>query len=248
MQVGHIDRGRTCGAKKHVICPSYALGIPVSPLSEASAYGTIVNHGVHHPVRSILSVRTAQQGQLFKAATAPPGTRVIPAKIADEVTQAMQGVVDYGTGVAARQPFPVYGKTGTTDDFTNAWFTGCTRTLCITVWMGYDKPYLHQGGHIVAHELKDSAGVPVYGGTVPAKLFATTLGDYRNLLSPSPTPVATSAYTPPPVTVSHTPTARPTAKHPHPASPKPARSPSRSPLPSPSSKPTIKPTRSPGLL
>ena len=57
----------------------------------------------------------------------------------------MQSVVDYGTGIAARQTFPVYGKTGTTDNFTDAWFTGCTRTLCITVWMGYNKP----------HELKD---------------------------------------------------------------------------------------------
>jgi penicillin-binding protein 1A len=222
MQVGHIDRGRTCGANKHVICPSYALGIPVSPLSEADAFGTLVNHGVHHPVRSVLSVRTAQQGQLFKAAPNPPGNRVMPAKIADEVTQAMQGVVDYGTGVAARQPFPVYGKTGTTDDFTNAWFTGCTRTLCITVWMGYDKPYLHSGGKIVPHSLTDSAGAPVYGGTVPAKLFATTYQDYRNLLSPHPTPFGSPSSAPPVTVPTHsaTPTSSPRkSKHNSPSTP-----------------------------
>jgi penicillin-binding protein 1A len=242
MQVGHLDRGRACGARRHVVCPSYALGIPVSPLSEADAYGTLVDHGIHHPVRSILSVRTPQQGQLFKAAPDPPGDRVMPARIADEVTQAMQGVVDYGTGTEARQPFPVYGKTGTTDDFTNAWFTGCTRTLCITVWMGYDKPYHTQGGRIVAHELRDASGAPVYGGTIPAKLFATTYSDYRNLLSPSPTPLATPSYSRPVVTApTVTPSARRTAAHqhlhPHSARPTPVRSAPRSPAaaaPSPS--------------
>jgi penicillin-binding protein 1A len=171
MVIGHLAKGRACGARKSVVCPSYALGVPVSPLSEADAFGSFVNHGVHHAVRSVLAVRTPAQGELFKAATSPPGTRVMPATVADEVTTAMQGVVDSGTGVLARQPFPVYGKTGTTDNFTDAWFTGCTRTLCITVWMGDNTPT----------ELRDSAGAPVYGGTVPARLFASTFADYRAL-------------------------------------------------------------------
>jgi penicillin-binding protein 1A len=171
MQVGRLDSGHTCGVRKGVICPSYALGIPVSPLSEADAYGSFVDHGVHHDVRSVLAVRTPTQGELFRAAPAPPGTRVMPAQVADEVTSAMEGVVNSGTGVLARQPFPVYGKTGTTDNFTDAWFTGCTRTLCITVWMGDNKP----------RELKDASGAPVYGGSTPAKLFAQTFADFRAL-------------------------------------------------------------------
>ncbi|HTW19824.1 MAG TPA: transglycosylase domain-containing protein [Mycobacteriales bacterium] len=171
MVVGHLDTGHSCGARRGVICPSYALGIPVSPLSEADAYGSFVDHGIHHAVRSILTVRTPVQGELFQAAPQPPGSRVMPARIANEVTSAMQGVVDSGTGRAARQPFPVYGKTGTTDHFTDAWFTGCTRTLCITVWMGDTNP----------HELRDASGAPVYGGTIPAKLFAQTFVDYRAL-------------------------------------------------------------------
>jgi penicillin-binding protein 1A len=171
MVFGHLNSGHSCSARKGVVCPSYALGVPVSPLSEADAYGSFVDHGVHHAVRSVLAVRTPTQGQLFKAAASPPGNRVMPAHVADEVTSALQGVVDSGTGVLARQPFPVYGKTGTTDNFTDAWFTGCTRTLCITVWMGDDKP----------HELRDGSGAPVYGGTLPAKLFAATFADYRAL-------------------------------------------------------------------
>jgi membrane peptidoglycan carboxypeptidase len=171
MQVGRLHTGRSCGARRHVICPSYALGIPVSPLSEADAYGVFVDHGEHHAVRSVLSVRTPLQGQLFEAAQSPPGTRVMPARIADEVSTALEGVVTSGTGMAARQPFTVYGKTGTTDNFTDAWFTGCTRSLCITVWMGDTTP----------RPLHDAAGAPVYGGTVPARLFARTYADYRAL-------------------------------------------------------------------
>ena len=54
----------------------------------------------------------------------------------------MSGVTEPGgTARAARQDFPVYGKTGTTNDSTNAWFVGCSREgrdVCIAVWMGYD--------------------------------------------------------------------------------------------------------------
>jgi penicillin-binding protein 1A len=171
MAIGHLATGRSCAARKGVVCPSYSLGVPVSPLSEADAYGSFVDHGVHHATRAVLAVRTPAQGELFRAAAAPPGTRVMPAQVADEVTTAMQGVVDSGTGVAARQAFPVYGKTGTTDNFTDAWFTGCTRTVCVTVWMGDNTP----------RELRDSAGAPVFGGTVPASLFAATFEADRAL-------------------------------------------------------------------
>jgi penicillin-binding protein 1A len=204
IETGHLDSGKTCGTKKHVICPSYALGIPVSPLSEANAYGTFLDHGVHHPVRSVLSVRIPGQ-QLFKAAANPHGNRVMPTQVADQVTSAMGLVVQYGTGTAARQPFPVYGKTGTTDNFRDAWFTGCTRTLCITVWMGFDKP----------KELRDSAGAPVYGGTIPAHVFAQTYTNYRSLLSPDATPSATPTFTPvTPTTAKPAPTVTLTASTP----------------------------------
>jgi penicillin-binding protein 1A len=230
MEIGHLDRGRTCGAHKRVVCPSYALGIPVSPLSEANAFGTIVDNGVHHPVRSVLSVRLPSQ-VLFKATGSPTGSRVMPANIADEVTNAMQEVVDGGTGTAARQPFPVYGKTGTTDHFTDAWFTGCTHSICITVWMGYDKP----------HQLKDSAGAPVYGGTVPARIFAQTFSDYRILQTPGA--VLPTTTTSAPVTTPTTPARPTTSTH-----TKPTKSSSATPSPAqPSTAPptSFRPTSSP---
>jgi membrane peptidoglycan carboxypeptidase len=119
-------------------------------------------------------------------------------------------VVQYGTGRAARQPFPIYGKTGTTDDFTNAWFSGCSKALCITVWMGYDRPYHRVNGQIVAHQLRTSYGAPVYGGTLPAQMFARIFNDYR-ALGGEPGLIGSPPYpTAPPVVATPRSTASPT--------------------------------------
>ncbi|HVX68274.1 MAG TPA: transglycosylase domain-containing protein [Mycobacteriales bacterium] len=211
LEVGHVDTGRTCGIRKGKVCASYALGIPISPLSLSSAYGSFIDHGVHHPVRTVLSVHTPAQGQLFRAASKPDGERVMPATVADEVTSAMGEVVQYGTGRAARQAFPVYGKTGTTDDFTNAWFAGCTRAICITVWMGYDKPYHRVHGQVVARSLHNAYGAPVYGGTVPAQMFARILSNYRTLRAP-PALIGASPYPTPPTPVTQQPTKTPSTE------------------------------------
>jgi penicillin-binding protein 1A len=162
----------------------------------------------------------------------------MPAKIADQVASAMEQVVSEGTGRAAQQTFPVYGKTGTTDDFTNAWFTGCTHTLCITVWMGYDRPYVKSGGKIVAHELKSTGGAPVYGGTIPAEIFAKMYSNLRFLQSPTKYPMPSATPTAPYVpqkTASATPTATASAK----STKKPGKGSTSSP------KPTKQPTKAP---
>jgi membrane peptidoglycan carboxypeptidase len=163
----------------------------------------------------------------------------MPAAVADQVTAAMGQVVQYGTGRAARQPFPVYGKTGTTDDFTNAWFTGCSRAVCITVWMGYDRPYHRVGGRVVAHELHDAYGSPVYGGTVPAQIFARIFSNYRALqgppgmvgASPYPTASAVTAHPTSAPTAAVTPTRRRPSPPPPPPSPVASETPSSTPSP-----------------
>jgi membrane peptidoglycan carboxypeptidase len=230
--------------------PSQALGIQVSPLSEAVAYGTLVDHGVHHEARTVLTVQSKLDGELYSAPADPFGTRVIPRRVADEVTGVMQSVVDDGTGTAARQPFPVYGKTGTTDDFTNAWFTGCTHTLCITVWMGYDKQYLNGGR--TPHSMRDVEGVSeVFGGTLPAQIFAKTWDNLRALQQPRTSPSPSPVVAPPVVTSpSRTPhvvrTPRkvsPTPRSPSPAGPSPSPSPTRPLLPPPTAAPEPAPSR-----
>ena len=193
-----LDMGPLARDSRGHLYPAQSIGVPVSPLSEAVGYGTLVNHGVHHGPRSILRVHSGADGQLYSAPPKPHGDRVMPRSVADQVTGVMQQVVDSGTGTAARQPFPVYGKTGTTDDFTNAWFTGCTRTLCIAVWMGYEKQYLHNGKD--PHRMILPGVGEVFGGTLPAKIFAQTWNDYRILqqphgsLAPKPTPAPTGSF------------------------------------------------------
>jgi penicillin-binding protein 1A len=243
-----LDIGPLARDSNGRLYPAQSIGVPVSPLSEAVAYGTLVNHGVHHTPRSILRVRSTGDGTLYTATDNPSGNRVMSKSVADDVTEVMQQVVDEGTGTAARQPFPVYGKTGTTDDFTNAWFTGCTRTLCIAVWMGYEKQYFNHGK--TPHSMVLPGVGDVFGGTLPAKIFSQTWSDYRTLqepngsLSPPPSSAPVTTYAPPP-----TPTK--TAPAPHRTSVKPSPPPSQQPsaLPNPTPSPSsslIPPTPAPG--
>jgi penicillin-binding protein 1A len=237
LDVGKLARD----SGSHHLYPAQALGVPVSPLSEAAAFGTLVNHGVHHGPRSILRVHSRLGGDLYSATSHPHGNRVMPHGVADAVTSVLQGVVDSGTGTAARQPFPVFGKTGTTDDFTNAWFTGCTRTLCIAVWMGYDKEYLDHGR--VPHSMKNVEGQSeVFGGTLPARIFAQTWSDYRTLqqphgsLEPKPTTAPSGVTSTFRATTAPRTSQKPTANPTH--EPKPTATPTQQPTASPSPSPS----------
>jgi len=238
-----LDMGPLARDSRGHLYPAQSIGVPVSPISEADAFGTLVNHGVHHSPRSILRVRSAGDGEIYSAPSNPHGDRVMPRSVADQVTEVMQQVVDSGTGTAARQPFPVYGKTGTTDDFTNAWFTGCTRTLCIAVWMGYERQYFHNGK--TPHSMVLPGVGEVFGGTLPAKIFAQTWSDYRTLqqphgslsATPTPAPFTSSAH------ASTTPSTGPKRSSTPSAKPSPSQSSSVSPTPVPSQ--TILPTPAP---
>jgi penicillin-binding protein 1A len=230
MRATGVDVAPLVRDSHHKPFPAQALGVQVTPLSEAVGYGTLVAHGVHHAPRSVLRVHSKLDGDIYTARSNPGGDRVLPKVVADRVTEVMRSVVDSGTGTAARQPFPVYGKTGTTDDFTNAWFTGCTRTLCIAVWMGYDKQYLNHGR--TPHSMKHVDGVSeVFGGTLPAKIFAQTWDDYRTLqqpggsLSPTPAPIIRTPAPAPKPTVTPKPRTTTSSPTPKPTTPAPTQSP-----------------------
>jgi penicillin-binding protein 1A len=186
---------------------SFGLGTTaeVTPLSLANAYAALVNHGVHTEPRFFTDIRASDQsaagGSLRKFVPAVKATRVLPAGVADDVTDAMHDVVTYGTAVSARQPFPVYGKTGTTDEARDAWFVGCVREphyVCIATWMGYEE-------HRSMHDIAGRKGL-VYGGTLPAKVFARTFEILREIqaerkarlsgVTPSLKPTATATASP----------------------------------------------------
>ena len=65
--------------------------------------------------------------------------QAIPRNTADLVTYALEGVVSHGTGTAAYFGRPAAGKTGTAEDFKDAWFCGYVPQLAACVWIGYPK-------------------------------------------------------------------------------------------------------------
>ncbi|MDX1645235.1 MAG: penicillin-binding transpeptidase domain-containing protein, partial [Thermoanaerobaculia bacterium] len=119
--------------------PSLALGsADLNPLELASAYATIANGGIGLEPYMIERVTGPDGRQLEQHH--PLGTRVVQPEIARVLTAMLEGVIDRGTGVAARHlEVDLAGKTGTTDGFTDAWFAGYTPSLTIVVWVGYDE-------------------------------------------------------------------------------------------------------------
>jgi penicillin-binding protein 1A len=166
-------------------------GVEVTPLSEAVAYGTLANGGVHLTPRTFTEIRSGASGtdvgQVIEEAVPSAARRVMPATVAGDVVKAMTDVVTNGTGGAAAQPFTVFGKTGTTNDSTDAWFTGCIpdQHLCVASWMGFEYTQCASSTtHVVGTScggMHDLGGVKgqIFGGTLPAQVFARAQVDLR---------------------------------------------------------------------
>ncbi|MFF4619493.1 transglycosylase domain-containing protein [Nonomuraea jabiensis] len=113
---------------------SFPLGVSsVSAVQNASGFSTFANKGVHMEAHVVMSVTDAE-GK--KKTVEPVSTRVVGEQAAADTTYAMQQVVKYGTGTAARlYDRPVAGKTGTTDKSKSVWFNGFTPQLAVAVDM-----------------------------------------------------------------------------------------------------------------
>jgi penicillin-binding protein 1A len=123
-----------------------ALGAGDETLLEmTSAYSVFPNQGVRMVPYSILKV-TDREGNLLEE-NRPEPQDAIRADTAYVMTSLLRGVVEHGTAVKAMAlNWPVAGKTGTTDDFSDAWFVGFDPDITLGVWVGYDqKKPLGQG-------------------------------------------------------------------------------------------------------
>jgi penicillin-binding protein 1A len=106
----------------------------------AAAYGVFANRGVRLEATPIITVIDGNN-KVIEDNTGRNGVRVLEENVADNVTDILRGVVTGGTGRRANINRPAAGKTGTTNDYKDAWFVGYTPTLSTAVWMGYsDKP------------------------------------------------------------------------------------------------------------
>ena len=118
--------------------PSMALGaFEVSLFEMTSAYGAFANQGVRVEPYLVEAVRNREGAVLEQAK--PSATEVLSPQIAAVMNGLLEGVITDGTGAAAASlGRPLAGKTGTTDDCTDAWFIGYTPDLVVGVWVGFD--------------------------------------------------------------------------------------------------------------
>jgi penicillin-binding protein 1A len=162
-----VDTARKLGIRTSALepYPSIALGSEsVTPLEEASAYATLAAGGVYSRPYAIRTVvfpggrrdTAAGWGEVQRE-------RAVPDWVAATVTKVLEQNMLRGTGraahVAGRSDA---GKTGTTTDFADAWFSGYTPSLEATVWVGYAR------GEV---PMLDVHGIAVSGGTFPAQIW-----------------------------------------------------------------------------
>ena len=170
---------------------SLALGAgEVSPLEMASAFSVFANHGVYVEPISILRIED-KDGNLIEE-NLPVQREVFTDETAFIMTSMLQDVVNRGTGIRVRDffQFPAAGKTGTTNDFGDAWFIGYTPSISAAVWVGFDVQSVHfttwdgQGGRAAApiwgrfmqYVYEDpSINMPLEYFEKPASLYADSI-------------------------------------------------------------------------
>ncbi|UCD46458.1 MAG: PBP1A family penicillin-binding protein [Deltaproteobacteria bacterium] len=138
---GVIAAAREAGIENPITpVPSLSLGsFEVTPVELAYAYATIASGGTRFRPFTLRAV-TDSEGNLLREEN-PVREQTVDPRAAFLVTYALEGVLDRGTGHAARLAgvdFPAAGKTGTTDAYRDSWFAGYTPDLVCVVWVGRD--------------------------------------------------------------------------------------------------------------
>ncbi len=165
----------------------FAIGLgvePVSVLEMARAYATFANDGNRvdgtvfgNEPRVVTTIDNDAHKVVY--ANVPKNVRALSPDIDEELTQLLEGVVTGGTGTAAQLPGrAVAGKTGTTENYGDAWFCGYTPQLVTCVWVGYPDrliPMLHE-----------FHGGPVVGGSFPALIWKAFMQPALSVMNAQP--------------------------------------------------------------
>ncbi|MHB1998848.1 MAG: transglycosylase domain-containing protein [Solirubrobacteraceae bacterium] len=144
--------------------PSEALGglkIGVSPLEMADVYSTIADGGYRNNPIAITKV-VFPDGHVDSRWGKPHRVKVLSDGVTSEETKILEANVQSGTAVRSKIACPSAAKTGTTNEFVDAWLDGYTPKLATVVWMGYPSG---------AIPMLDIHGEPQQGGALPAEIW-----------------------------------------------------------------------------
>lgn len=148
---------------------SIALGsVSVTPLELTMTYATFANSGIKMKPISIRYIKDSA-GRILESIE-PEGIEAISPQTSFLITSMMKDVINYGTGMRANIGRPAAGKTGTSNDYKDAWFIGYTPQLVSGVWVGFD-------------DMRRSLGSGEAGGRAAAPIWANFM---KNTLSEEP--------------------------------------------------------------
>ena len=154
--------------------PSLVLGTSETTLLEMTrAYAVLAARGWRADLRTLVGVRDADGA--IVAEEPPTGTHAVDPAVVHVLTSALRGVVDHGTGASVRAygfHGPLAGKTGTTDDYRDAWFVGFTPGLVAGVWVGFD-----DGASL--NQSASRAAVPIFGAFIAPALGKRGWRDFQ---------------------------------------------------------------------
>jgi penicillin-binding protein 1A len=171
--------------------PSAVLGSnDATVLDMASVYGTFANRGIHVAPTLVTKITTADGTVLYEHEHTQQ--KVLAAGLADTVSSVLTQVIERGTGRSAKLDRVAAGKTGTGQDYKNAWFCGYTPDLATAVWVGFPLEEVAM--------TPPSTRITVYGGTWPAQIWRAFMSSALVNRPPQSFIEATTTTTVPPPT------------------------------------------------
>ncbi|GDX65204.1 penicillin-binding protein [Chlorobiota bacterium] len=182
--------------------PTLALGAEeITPLEITSAFGTFLNQGISIDPIIITKIEDRRGNILYERKKQLQLTDALQPSIAKAMVKMMRGVVQGGTAASVKEfyPFEAAGKTGTTNDYADAWFIGLTPQLAAGVWVGFDDRRIKFTGW---YAQGGKAAAPIWGRMMGKIYRDPTIGyrqtsfgfepseqDSLDLLSPGHVPI-----------------------------------------------------------
>jgi penicillin-binding protein 1A len=157
-----VDVAHRMGIRSRLrpFCSSVLGANEVNTMEMASAFGTLATLGRHVRPTAILRIEDANGDVLYEPKPKP--RQVLNPAVADTAVQIMRKVILYGTGTAANIGRPAAGKTGTAQEWRDAWFAGFIPQLSAAVWVGYPQGQISMTGTRIGN---------VTGGSFPAQIW-----------------------------------------------------------------------------